>query len=205
MASIPVRSLDDLGKVGNCRADLVELRLDYMNSLESITLDLIEEYRPKLILTVREPLEGGVNSFAHREKLDFLGKAVEKGFLVDVEGEFASKHGFECTGQIVSRHFLDREPLFSEMAGFVEKFSGIAAISKLAVKAGENSRYSLIRLLGKYKNIAVMEADGESSSRLLFSILGSKLLYCHEGEKTSPGQLRCDEAVGIMDFLRSSQ
>lgn len=190
-------------KIGLCKTELVELRLDYLESLEEFSLDMIEEHRSRLILTIREPDEGGVNSFGSEKKLNFLTEAVKKGFRVDVEGNFAEKHGFDCTGQIVSRHYLESAPDYTHMAAFAEKYSGISAISKLAVKAGATSMADLIRLLGKYRNMAVMEMDGESSSRLLFSVLGSMLLYCHAGEKTSPGQLDCERAIEILNILKS--
>lgn len=203
VASLPVRSREDLKKIGQCKTDLVELRLDYLESLDSFSLDTVEKYRSRLILTIREPDEGGVNSFGDQGKLYFIREAVKKGFLMDVEGNFAEKQGLDCTGQIVSRHYLESPPGYQDMVEFVERYAGISAISKLAVMEGKNTRISLVRLLGKYKGIAVMEMDGERSSRLLFSVLGSKLLYCHAGEKTSPGQLGCEEAVEILRLLKS--
>ncbi len=195
--------MEDLKKIGQCKTDLVELRLDYLESVDSFRFCDIEDFKARLILTIRDPDEGGVNQFGDGQKLDFITEAVKKGFLVDVEGFFAEKHGLDCTGQIVSRHYLESTPDYSDMVEFVEQYEGIAGISKLAVKEGRDSRVDLIRLLGKHKNLAVMEVDGESSSRLLFSALGSKLLYCHAGEKTSPGQLECEEAVEILEMMKS--
>lgn len=205
MASVPIRSLEDLYKIGQCRSDLVELRLDYLESLDVFNPELVEPYRSRLIITIRETDEGGVNSYDDETKLSLLRDAVSRGFLVDIESGFAEKHSFDCRRQIVSRHYLKELPDYKEMEDFIEKYMETATTVKLAVKSGAGSRSSLIRLLGKYDNIAVMEADGESSSRLLYSVLGSRLLYCHAGEKTSPGQLGCDEATDILKILRADQ
>lgn len=195
--------MEDLKKIGVNGTDLDELRLDYLESLDSFSLDHVERYKSRLILTLREPAEGGVHAFSVEEKLKFLNEAARRGFRVDVEGEFADKHGFDCAGQIVSMHCPGSEPSYAGMARFIERYREIAEVTKLAVKSGKSSRVNLIRLLGKYHGIAVMETDGEGSSRLLFSILGSKLLYCHAGERTSPGQLSCEEALGVLDALES--
>lgn len=179
------------------------MRLDYLDSMDSFRFEDIVEFKGKLILTIRDPNEGGENQFRDGQKFNFMMEAVKKGFLVDVEGEFADKHKLDCNGQIVSRHYMESAPGYEDMAQFLDRYEGIARITKLAVKEGKNSRINLIRLLGNYRNIAVMEMDGEGSSRLLFSALGSKLLYCHAGEKTSPGQLGCEEALEILDLMKS--
>lgn len=157
---------------------------------------------PRLVITVRDPEEGGIHSYDPEEKLEFLRNAVNMGFLVDVESRFAEEKHFDCSNQIVSRHYLQFDPSYEEVSGFVEKYSDESRITKIALRAGQDSRKILVRLLGKYKNIAVMETDGEGSSRILYSILGSRLLYCHAGEKTSPGQIGCEEAEGIFSLIR---
>lgn len=201
MASIPVRTVKDLDRIGGCSADLVELRLDYLPSLTGFDFDLIELHRQRLILTVREPREGGVGDHRNEEKKIFLAGALERGYAVDVEADFAEQHGINIANQIVSRHYLDTDPSYDEISALVSKFNGISGITKVALRANSDSRKKLIRLLGEHDHIAVMETNGESASRILYSILGSTLLYCHAGEKTSPGQISCEEAGEIMDAL----
>ncbi len=178
------------------------MRLDYLDSLTSFDFDAIISYRQRMILTVRDMAEGGVKVHDADQKRKFLEEAMKRGFLVDVEAEYAEKYGFDCTGRIVSRHYFDHDPSFDELVKFVETYSGKARITKIALRSNDHSRITLARLLGEFSNLSVMETDGEGSSRILYSILGSKLLYCHTGEKTSPGQISCSEAEQILTILR---
>lgn len=183
-------------------ADLVELRLDYLDDLEKFPLEDFLPRRNRLILTVRDPEEGGVSEVEPARKVKSLTAAIEKGFMVDVEGTFVEKEKIDCRGMIVSRHFFRNEPDSREIEEFVERYSSTASIVKIALKSSPSSRIKLLELLRKYQNLAVMELDGESSTRLLFSLLGSKLLYCHLGEKTSPGQIGCPEAMQTLELFR---
>lgn len=194
MASLPVRTRADLLRIDGIEAEIVELRLDYLSSLTDIDLVTLEGKQERLILTVRDVDEGGANRISPEGKKNFLEKAIERGFSIDVEANFADKYSFDCTGQIVSRHFLAEDPEYSILKEFVEKYRGVSRITKIALRTSNNSRNLLARLLRDHDNLAVMEVDGETSSRLLYSLLGSRLLYCHTGEKTSPGQISCHEA-----------
>ncbi len=202
MASIPFRTLNDLERLKETGADLVELRLDYIGSLQDFDIEFIAPYREILILTVRDPSEGGVSNHSVESKLKFLRAAVSRGYLVDVEADFAEKNSFDTTGQIVSKHFLDKDPQFDELISLVKTYSERSRIIKIALRKRSDSRNTIIRLLDEFHNLAVMETDGEGSSRILYSLLGSCLLYCHIGEKTSPGQIGCDEAAQILSILR---
>lgn len=199
---MPVRNKQDLDRLSEINSDMVELRLDYLPSLDMIDLVNIAKYREKLILTVRNKAEGGAGFHEPDEKIHFLRSAIESGFLVDVEALFAEKFHFDSSGQIVSRHFVDHDPGYDELREFVEKYSKDSRIVKVVIRESPESRSTLIRLLNEYSNLAVMEVDGESSSRFLYSMLGSLLLYCHAGEKTSPAQIECEEAYSILELLK---
>lgn len=205
MGSIPVRSPQDLEKVGKYNTDLIELRLDYLHSLDGFDLHMLSGIKERLIITVRDPKEGGVNPFKDDVKITFLKRVVKESFLVDVESEFAERNNFDCRNQIVSRHYLHTDPSYEELNEFAHRYRGESKITKIALRFGESSLRKLVRLLSESDNLAVMEADGEASSRLLYSVLGSKLLYCHLGEKTSPGQLGCEEAKSIMDLIKNNK
>lgn len=202
VASLPIRSTADLQQIGNLSAERVELRLDYLDDLSSFSLNAIEGMQDRLILTVRQVDEGGVNDFGDSVKKGFIVNAIRKGFLVDVEAAFAEKYSMDCRKQIVSKHYLKENPDFPELEEMAERYNTKAAIFKIALTSDHASRINLIRLLSRYDHLAVMEVDGEQSSRLLYSILGSRLLYCHTGEKTSQGQISCTEAEAILRIIR---
>lgn len=185
--------------------DRVELRLDYLSSPCDIDLDALEGKKNRLILTLRDVSEGGAQQLDHGRKKAFLDEAVRRGFLVDVEATFAEEHDFNCRGQIVSRHYLDTDPDYSVLVEFAEKYRDVSYITKVALRSSESSRNLIARLLSEYENLAVMEVDGEESSRLLFSVLGSRLLYCHVGNKTSPGQMNCREAGEFFRIISGTE
>lgn len=203
VASIPVKDNSYTSILQKIQTDLVELRLDYLHSLDEFELDNLDKYRKKLILTVREQNEGGINYHDPLKKKLFLSKAMAGGFLVDLEDSFVRKYGIDTSKAIVSSHFLEAEPESSQLSELVSTYSNHSYVTKVALRFSPTSRMKLVRLLGEFNNLAVMELDGESSSRILYSMLGSRLLYCHLGEKTSPGQISCDEAIEIINRLRN--
>lgn len=201
MASLPVRSKYDLSRIGLCKTDYVELRLDYLKKLEDLEMESLSQHRDMLILTVRDPSEGGVYPVDTEKKKQFLENAIRLGFLVDIEAAFSEEYDVDCTGQIVSSHYLEEAPDYEVLKQFAEKYRDISKFTKIALKSGNDSFSKLVELLALYKNMAVMETDGDGSTRILYSLLGSKLIYCHSGEKTSPGQLSCDDAIRVLRII----
>lgn len=191
------------GILGSVPSDMIELRLDYLKNLDEFDARPFEKFRERIIITVRDIREGGVNNHEPGRKIDLLTDARDRGFLTDIEGKFAAEHGVNCRGMIVSAHFLNSEPGIGELNAFVKEYSGVSIFTKIALRNSRTSRSKLISLLGSHSDLAVMELDGESSSRILYSILGSRLLYCHVGEKTSPGQMECSEATAILETIRA--
>lgn len=205
VAALPVRAVELLPeRIRSVGADLVELRLDYLDDLGQVDMGSLAEQRDRLILTVRSVEEGGINQHPRETKAAFLRRASGMGFTVDIEGSFVNDMKLDLPGAIVSRHYTDRDPSMEELCSFVDDFTSRAGLVKIVLRASHDSRMKLLRLLDRYRNrpLAVMELDGEPMTRILFSLMGSCLVYCHEGEKTSPGQLPCSEAREIMAEIK---
>ena len=57
VASLPVKSPKDITKVRAINSDFVELRLDYMNSLQQIDIRNLLKFKRKIIVTIRDVSE----------------------------------------------------------------------------------------------------------------------------------------------------
>lgn len=180
----------------------MELRLDYYSNLENLDPRIFSNFRDRLILTIRDPNEGGVNSVKPQIKEIFLRTAIEEGFLVDLEISGLSSFTIDYSNQILSRHYLEETPAYEELEELVSAYENKCRFLKIALHKSETSSQIIISLLNRHHNLAAMETDGDPASRIVYSLIGSKLIYCHVGEKTSPGQISCAEASKIFGLLK---
>lgn len=179
----------------------MELRLDYFSDPESLTMEIFREYRERLIITVRDVKEGGVRDVNPETKIRLLRSAIQNGFLVDIEISNLGSIPLDYGDQILSRHYLHEDPTYEELESLVREYGGKCRFLKIALRKSEVSSRHLISLLNRYRNLAVMETDGTPASRIVYSLLGSGLIYCHAGEKTSPGQISCRDVVKIFGLI----
>ena len=172
--SVPFKGAEtSLSSLNAPEADLVELRLDYADTLNLDLLGRLEDFKRKLLLTVRDVQEGGVRPIPPEAKRSFLVRAIDKGFTCDVEAHFARNYGVPHEGQIVSFHSLQRTPTLDELKRELYDF-----------------RETLLKI--------VVPAKGE---RIAFSLLGSKLIYAFSKEKTAEGQLELKRARKLVEAL----
>ncbi|AWR94845.1 type I 3-dehydroquinate dehydratase [Acidianus brierleyi] len=198
VASLPVYNIGDLEKIKRIDADFIELRLDYMDKLE-VNLDSLNEYRSKLIFTIRDKSEGGYKEIPDAEKSAFLKELYSKGFLYDIEASFLQRELVPHKGKIVSAHYFDHIPSFEELEDIIRKYRE-AYIIKFALVGKENYREILIKLL-RYENIAVMPMNVDPLERIAFSILGSKLIYGYVDIPTASGQMHYKDIKRIFQLL----
>lgn len=197
--------MDVIQGIDNFKTDLVELRLDYCNDLDGIDLQALEAFKDRLIITVRSGDEGGFRYIPQETRSKVLQSAIRRGFLVDIEISSPFLEDVEYGGQILSRHYIHRDPPLQELEDLAREYGDKCRVLKIALRKSENSSTNLISLLNRHHNIAVMETDGDPASRIIYSALGSRLLYCHMGEKTSPGQIGCNEAVKVLDLMKKME
>ena len=202
VGSLPITDVSDLRRVPSDECDLTELRLDYLKELNTGILEGLVAIKDKIILTVRDKKEGGVQSIDREIKTGFLKSAMEMGFLIDVEIEFLRENRIDYTGMIVSRHFLEEGPDYGTLEDIARIYSRKAGFVKIVTPASMVSHRNLIKLLGKYDNLAVMETGGDPMSRILYSILGSRLIYCYITQPTAQGQLTCNEVKEFFELIR---
>ncbi|MEM1626803.1 MAG: type I 3-dehydroquinate dehydratase [Sulfolobaceae archaeon] len=202
VASLPIKSINDLEKLDEITdADFIELRLDYLKSLKEVDLNTLEKYKSKLIITIRDINEGGINKIEDVEKLSFLKYANQKGFLYDVELEFVKKYDIPYKSKIISVHYFRDLPNFNLLKNEIEKYSKDVLFFKIAVIAKPGYKSLLANLLEISDNVVVIPMSENPLERIAFGILGSRLLYGFVTEPTAKGQLMYREIVKIINEL----
>lgn len=199
VASLPVYSEKDIERVSEINSDLVELRLDYSTTLPNA--EKIIKYKDKVIVTIRDPKEGGVNKIDGEEKARYLNVLYEKGVLYDVEASFLEKHSVPYKNKIVSVHYFNELPSFSEVDKIISKYEDDAYTVKIAVIAKEGYKKLLADLLFSHKNVTVLPMATNPLERIAFGILGSKLIYTYVDKPTAPGQMKYSRAMEIINML----
>ncbi|RLI35578.1 type I 3-dehydroquinate dehydratase [Candidatus Bathyarchaeota archaeon] len=206
---VPVRAKRSLDLIPMIReaeesgADLIEVRLDYLDDIEGIER-VVEEASIPLIATNRLHTQGGFKPQDEEERVKTLIKAAEAGFdYVDIEfcvdgiEGITSKLKSLGVKPIVSFHDFNKTPSLGEMESLVRsEVSAGAEVCKLVTTArtfSDNlSCLLLVSKLGCEVNL-VCFAMGRYGviSRVLSPIFGGYFTYAslREGLETAPGQI----------------
>ena len=198
------------------RADLVELRLDYINDISETLMDeLLRACAIPQIVTVRKKDEGGFFNGSEDTRISLLVKAAQKkATFVDIEYSSGlrsiEKILNECTNTklICSYHHFQETPehlekTFDAMAKTGAHIIKIACmgntiddyvrIVNLIKKAKENNIRIIALLMGKYGKL----------SRVTSGLLGSYIsTYAPiRNQKWVSGQLTYDEVIDLVCSL----
>ncbi|MGC8636095.1 MAG: type I 3-dehydroquinate dehydratase [Thermoprotei archaeon] len=207
--SVPVRDpsqLVGLSALEDRRADLVELRLDYLRSPSQLNDSLLQDllaHRDRVLVTVRDPREGGKLSVDDELKSSFLKAAKDMGFSYDVELSFLKRREDVPPGRVVSKHCLGELPSIADLREEFGPFN--ESIRKLAVTPVGSYRSLLLSFLEEFPGSAVMSLGGDWRERIALSLLGSSLLYVHAGEPTAPGQVSADKVWALLSQFDSGR
>jgi len=201
VVALPVKNLEDIKLVPTIDSDFVELRLDYLKRPEDFDPSIIEDIKDRVIITVRDPNEGGVKKVDEDWKASLYKKLYDMGVLYDVEVRFLKKRkDVPFERKIVSAHFFDRVPSIKEVEEIFKDFQG-AWVNKLAVIAKDGYKELLAHFTRK--GFAVMPMGSDPIERIAFAILGSELIYTSldEGLETAPGQMNYKKVKEILSCL----
>lgn len=186
-------------------ADMVELRVDYIDRFSVNDIDLIKIKTFKhAIFTCRKKEEGGFFKGAESERKTILQKAMEAGFdYVDIElssaGEFVP---FRRGGAkiILSFHDFAKTPVLQELDEIKKqmKVNGCDIMKFATFVKDERDINILFKFLLDKKDDEEMIVTGMGEKgrkvRILGPLLGSYLTYASTSySKSAPGQIEINE------------
>ncbi len=197
----------------NLGADLVELRLDY---LETPNLDKIAEtvlkLGEKVVITLRPSWEGGGFREDEDERARILGKlATFSPAYIDVElnsqiiDAVSGRKGGR-TKIIVSWHDFQATPTLNRLQELANKALEKGDIAKIIPTAREFSdnltALELYRKVDPSRLICFAMGEAGVSSRILSALMGAPIAYsCLPGEEAAPGQINIIEFRRILELV----
>jgi len=190
-------------------ADLIELRLDYLTSLD---LESIKKkfrgFNGKIILTLRKKEEGGKFQGSESQRISMLRQLQSwKGAYKDIELSTLSDSKLKIDAKtIVSWHDFRSTPsekVLKEKLSAALEYGGMAKIVITAKKLSDNlAVLSLYNKKMKGKLVAFCMGEEGKISRILAPMLGSPFMYaCLEGAAVAPGQIPVSDLRGFYELL----
>ncbi|WP_069807138.1 type I 3-dehydroquinate dehydratase [Vulcanisaeta thermophila] len=209
VCAYPVTSLSTPPVPSGCEA--VELRLDYLDGLES-RIEGVKEFIRHIssgcptIVTIREPSEGGAQWVSEDVKWELLSFSKGLGALVDVEAELVMRdprfRGL-ASDSIVSRHvFNEGVSVVNYLNGDLRLAREVGALVYKVFTVRDEDYPEMMKLLlmgGDDLNIAVIPMRPRFRAAAMF--MGTALMYCSVGQGTAPGQLGIEECVRIKELI----
>lgn len=186
-------------------ADLVELRLDYING--PVNLKRLVADRPcPVVITCRRKREGGKYKGSEEARLILLRSAIAEGVeYVDLEEDVAGQiPRFGNTRRIISMHDFRKTP--DDLEAIHQRLSqldpDVIKICTMANNPGDNLR--MLRLVAKSKLPTVGLCMGEMGlpSRILTGRFGAPFTYATFSEERAmaPGQLSFEQMKDVYHY-----
>jgi len=193
-------------------ADLVELRLDYLDTFNAEKLrDVISGIESRCILTLRSSKEGGRFRGGEAKRVQLLYHLIDlKPAYIDIELEAVKKEKKLAevhaeTTLIVSKHSFTNTPNQSTLSRWVEEalsFGGVGKVVTTAKSFEDNLRVmEVLKQAPKSRLIAFCMGELGLISRVLAPLLGSPIVYTCLKEATAPGQIELSEALRLYRVL----
>ncbi|UXD21435.1 3-dehydroquinate dehydratase [Ignicoccus pacificus DSM 13166] len=201
IAAIPFKSPSfvesSIIKASALGADIVEFRLDYwqgdLPDFEPL-VELAKTYGLSVLITVRDPSEGGRKVPWKEEALKI---ANELGCLCDVEARLYNT--LPCKKTILSVHYFDmiKDRDYEEIKELSLKARNLGAyvFKVAAVLRDLNSLLKLRDSILHPRKAFMPMGRGTERLRLLTPLLGSMFIYGSLGDSTAPGQVPLEDAV----------
>ena len=213
-------ALIDIGAAEK-KADLIELRLDYINKLTFNDLQrIISMIRIPVIVSCRRKKDCGKFKGSEEERITIIKEAIKSGVAyVDIEDDtedevikslknLAVQKGE--TKIILSHHDFEKTPGLEELKSIYEKAGRYHPdLIKIVTAAGNiNDNFKIFKLLRQkekdHKLIAFCLGLKGQSSRILSRKFGSQVTFAalEEGKESAAGQLTIDELAETYNLKR---
>jgi len=181
--------------------DLFELRLDRLLATP------VPELPAPLIITARDPREGGANNLSPARRRALLLEFLPRAKYVDVElgSARALQHGRNKVGTIISFHDLESTPSAARLDDIASRARSLgAAIVKVATRTDTAAQLDrLLDFFERQREAADVVAMGMGklgrASRLELWRRGCLLNYAHLGSPAASGQLSIRELRRFAD------
>lgn len=186
-------------------AQLVELRLDYLNGEPNIKR-LVAERPGAVVISCRRRRDGGKWSQGEEQRLLLLRTAIAEGVeYVDLEDDVAGQvPRFGKTKRIVSLHDFRKTPSDLEAihARLCALDPDVVKICTMANHPGDNLR--MLRLVrgSSVPTVGLCMGDIGIPSRILTGKFGAPFTYAtfHQERALAPGQLSYDEMTDVYRY-----
>ncbi|MEM2910526.1 MAG: type I 3-dehydroquinate dehydratase [Nitrososphaerota archaeon] len=208
---------DSVVKAIESGADLVEVRLDYLEDLDTRTISsALRPYMGKLVLTLRPHYEKGFFKGDEKERAEILKELSQEGpAYVDIElrsplSQDLSKELMEMgITVIISWHDFKKTPETEELrriANLAMKSGNVAKVVTMANSFSDSLKIlPLYDMNTKDRLIAFCMGSEGTLSRFLSMMLGAPFMYVSlPGAPTAPGQPNILEAKEIIRVLSSN-
>jgi 3-dehydroquinate dehydratase type I len=190
--------------------DLFELRLDALAPRADDVETLIPKLAAPLIITARDPHEGGANRLSVQQRRALLLRFMPHALYVDIELRSANALRSvvdlareEKIGRIISFHYLTNTPSIARLCDQARAAESLGAdVFKIATRTDTASQ--LDRLL-RFYDMAILPTAAMGigklgrKARLELMRRGSVLNYAHLGNTRIAGQLSLREIQRAVD------
>ncbi len=188
-------------------AQLVELRLDYINGEVNLRRLLVDRPSP-VVITCRRERDGGKFTGSEEQRLMLLRSAIAEGVeYVDLEDDIAAAvPRYGKTKRIVSLHDYRKTPdnLEEIHARMCTLDPDIIKIATAANQGHDNLRMLLLMQKSKIPTVGICMGDIGTPSRILAARFGAPFTYAtfHHERTLAPGQLSYQQMTEIYHYDR---
>lgn len=222
MAATQEELLEQVKKINNSPAHIVEWRIDYFFDRNNIlnTLKSIKQNTNKLILvTFRRKEEGGVSTITLKEYEHLLHSIIvsNDADIVDVElsvGNSIINHlrfiaNHSNTKLLYSAHFFSNTPTVKQMIQILTSMEELQAdLTKLAVMPSSmEDVLNLLQVTNCWNQQATVPfitiAMGELGKITRYSghLFGSSITFASMNKTSAPGQIEVEQLQKILDLI----
>ena len=191
-------------------ADLIELRLDYLDKLNPENIKKIMKFcRKPVIATVRKNDEGGFHKIDENKRVELIKKCIDYGAdFIDIEYStnkvllkgilknkksskiIVSYHNFKETPSNLIKTYKNIKKLNPDLIKIVTNANSVAdnfRIFEITKKASKDKKKIIAFCMGSYGQF----------SRILGNLFGSSITYASvdKGKESASGQLTLNEMV----------
>jgi len=216
-ASLTEKSAELMVKAaGRTKADLVEVRLDFMKS--QLDVEKLAKIKKPVIATCMPSWEGGRFTGSEKERIELLERALPFASYVTIElntkplyrSRIIQEARKKRVKAIVAYHDHKKTPKKSRIKAIISRELRLGDIAKVAYtpKTSGDVLALLNALLEKkpgMKVIALSMGKLGRVTRILGPLMGSYLTYgsVSKGKKAGSGQLTVDELIKINAILNT--